>query len=552
MDAGDNTPMSDSEIDQKLQRLAQQKHNWVAKPLAQRLELLWQIQKNLRIVSPRWVEATCYAKGLDPHAAIAGEEWLAGPFGVMHYIRLLIRSLKQVSQGTTIPSTKPGIATVFPNDLTDRLLWLGTRAEVWSQKTPITRRNPGSGCHEGQVALVLGAGNIAAIAPMDVLHQLFVENRVVLLKMNPVNAYLTPYLQKAFAPLLEKGFFEITAGGAEVGQSCCEHPEVAAIHITGSQHTYNAIAWGATPHGQQAEKVSGSPRLSKPITAELGGVTPILVVPGQWSEGDLQFQARHVASMVVHNASFNCVAGQALVLARGWPQRDAFLQCVRRELSIAPPRKAYYPGAFDRYQRFLMHYAQAEVLGQPVEGCIPWTLIPDIPAAPNEYALQEEAFCGVLAEVSVAASTPEDFLQTAIPFVNGHVFGTLSCTVLIDRRSQHLFRTGFEEAIAQLKYGSIGVNIWSGALFLMPEIPWGAFPGNLPEQIGSGVGFVHNTALIDAPLKAVVYAPFRIWPTPCWFVGHRTLAQVGQRLVQFESNPGWLPLLSTIAAALKG
>jgi hypothetical protein len=544
--------MINAEVDQTLYQLSQQKHNWTFQPLCQRLDYLRQIQNNLRIVAPDWVEAACVAKGLDPRAAIAGEEWLAGPFGVMHYIRLLIRSLTQVSQNRSIRSSTPQIATVFPNDFADRLLWLGTRAEVWSQTTPITRHNPTGAHPDGQVSLVLGAGNIAAIAPMDVLHQLFVENRVVLLKMNPVNAYLSPYIQKAFAPLLENGFLGLVEGGAAVGEYCCDHPEVDTIHITGSHHTYDAIVWGSDPEAQKNRKASGIRRLSKPITAELGGVTPILVVPGQWSGGDLRFQARHVASMVVHNASFNCVSGKVLVLARGWPQRDAFLQLVRQELAIAPPRKAYYPGAFARYHRFLAHYPQAEALGQSSDGCIPWTFIPEVPAAANEYALQEEAFCGVLAAVSLEATTPEDFLQNAIPFVNDHVFGTLSCTILISRRSQRQVHPHFEAAITQLRYGSIGINIWSGALFLMPEIPWGAFPGNTPEKIRSGVGFVHNTALIHRPQKAVVYAPFRIWPTPGWFFGHRTLDQVGQRLVQFESNPGWLPLLSTIAAALKG
>ena len=33
---------------------------------------------------------------------------------------------------------------------------------------------------------------------------------------------------------------------------------------------------------------------------------------------------------------------------------------------------------------------------------VPWTLIPDVPASAGEYALTEEAFCGVLAEVAQA------------------------------------------------------------------------------------------------------------------------------------------------------
>ena len=51
---------------------------------------------------------------------------------------------------------------------------------------------------EGGVSLVLGAGNVASIPPMDVLYKMFVDGNVVILKMNPVNEYLGPVLERAF------------------------------------------------------------------------------------------------------------------------------------------------------------------------------------------------------------------------------------------------------------------------------------------------------------------------------------------------------------------
>lgn len=47
----------------------------------------------------------------------------------------------------------------------------------------------------GAVALVLGAGNQAAVAPLDVLHKLVAEDSVVICKMNPVNEYVGPFLR---------------------------------------------------------------------------------------------------------------------------------------------------------------------------------------------------------------------------------------------------------------------------------------------------------------------------------------------------------------------
>jgi hypothetical protein len=51
----------------------------------------------------------------------------------------------------------------------------------------------------GQVSLVLGAGNQTPVACMDILHKLFVDDAVVVCKMNPVNEYLGSYI-RCFSP----------------------------------------------------------------------------------------------------------------------------------------------------------------------------------------------------------------------------------------------------------------------------------------------------------------------------------------------------------------
>jgi hypothetical protein len=47
----------------------------------------------------------------------------------------------------------------------------------------------------GHVALVLGAGNQTPVACMDILHKLFVDDAVVICKMNPVNEYLGKFIR---------------------------------------------------------------------------------------------------------------------------------------------------------------------------------------------------------------------------------------------------------------------------------------------------------------------------------------------------------------------
>jgi len=91
--------------------------------------------------------------------------------------------------------------------------------------------------------------------------------------------------------------------------------------------------------------------LDKSITAELGCVTPTIVVPGPWSKADLKYQAENIATQKLHNGSFNCIASQILVLPEIWDSVDDLLAVVKSTISTATPRKPYYPGAHDRHEK---------------------------------------------------------------------------------------------------------------------------------------------------------------------------------------------------------
>lgn len=550
--------IADSEaIDRAVASLQSRKADWAAVSIPQRLAYLQSCLDLTRSVAIDWTTAACQAKGIDPQSSLSGEEWIAGPISIVRNLRLLITTLMAGGQlsPAQIDRRDDGqlVARILPTNLLERVFWLGYHGEVWLE--------PGAAATQGQiyreptaskVALILGAGNVSAIVAMDILSKLFGENQVVIVKMNPVNAYIGAYLAQAFAPLIEDGFLHIVDGGADVGEYLCQHPQIEAIHITGSHRTHDAIVWGTTTAEQQERKAANQPRISKPITSELGCVTPILVVPGKWSNTDLTFQARHVAATIAHNASFNCASGQVLVTASGWAQRDRFLAAVRHELAQTPARQAYYPGAQARYQTFLDKYPQSEVLGTRSSEVVPWTLIPHVPTLAGEYALTEEAFCGLLVEVSIEANSAADFLTKAVDFANDRVWGTLSCTILIDRQTQKKYHRELDTAIAKLKYGAIGVNIWSAMLFYFGSTTWGAYPGNSLTDIGSGVGFVHNSYLFDHPQKSVVYAPFRIFPTPAWFATHKNLLGMARQLLKFEADPTWQNLPAVLMAAIKG
>lgn len=52
----------------------------------------------------------------------------------------------------------------------------------------------------------------------------------------------------------------------------------------------------------------GYPPLNKPVKVELGSVSPIIVVPGRWSQADLEHQVEVVAAALSYNSG-HCSAG---------------------------------------------------------------------------------------------------------------------------------------------------------------------------------------------------------------------------------------------------
>jgi hypothetical protein len=567
-------PTPIAEVDATIERLYAKKDAWRGVPAERRVDLLERCIDAIVAVAPRWGEIGARIKGLDPNEPLAGEEWVAGIMPTVRNARLFVNALRaKMKPRPAFVRTRPDgrtIARVYPTTLMERLLFSGVTADVWIERgKPASQgtRRPGPGL----VCLVLGGGNVSSIPPMDVFYKLFVDDEVVLLKMNPVNEALGPVLAEALRPLVDEGVVAIVYGGADVGAHAASHPKVGSLHVTGSDRTYDAIVWGSNPEERARRKKTGERVNDRPFSAELGCVTPVIVVPGPWSSADIRFQARHLAAMIAQNASFNCNAAKVIVTARGWMQRDAFLDALHGELRRIPPRLAYYPGARDRWRGFLDHYPNAMVLGAVPAGApesvVPWTIIPDVPDEAGGYALTNEAFCGVAAEVALDLAETKDgarrepvpgtvdvprFLARAVTFANERCWGTLSCCLLVHPATADEHRDALARAVEDLRYGGIGINVWPGAIYGLVSPTWGAYPGHTPEDIQSGVGVVHNAFLFDHPEKTVVRAPFRMRPTPPWFSDHRNLLELGKRLVDFEAKPTWGKLVGVAAAAMKG
>jgi acyl-CoA reductase-like NAD-dependent aldehyde dehydrogenase len=436
------------------------------------------------------------------------------------------------------------VAKVAPADVNDRMMLPGVTAEVRLQRHVTLDQaeasigriyRPGHEAEPG-VALVLGAGNVSSIAPLDALYQLFVLGRVVILKMNPVNEALGPHLADALEPLTRRGFLRIVYGGVEVGQHIVDHDDVEAIHLTGSDKTHDAIVFGPGDEGRE-RKAKRQPRVTKEVSSELGNVTPIIVVPGPWSDKDLAMRGRHIAAMLTNNAGFNCIAARMIVQHRAWNRRRALLSSVREALRDSEPRHPYYPGARDRWEQFVGTYRQAERLGPEGEDKVPFTLIPELdPDADDDLALTTEAFAGVIAEVALdAPRTVVDYIEQAVEFCNERLWGTLAATILVhpDSLRDPEVEQAVERAIDELRYGAVVVNDWSSVVYGMPTASWGAYPGHPLEDIQSGRGVVHNAYMLEDVEKTVARAPWRPSATPIWYADHATAAKLGPLVARY-------------------
>ncbi len=410
----------------------------------------------------------------------------------------------------------------------------------------------------GGVGAVMGAGNIFSIAPLDVIYELFANNRVVLLKLNPITDPLLPVFEAAFAPFIALGLIRIVTGGADVGTQIVHHPSIDHVHMTGSARTHDAIVFGTGAEGAE-RKGAGTPLLDKPITSELGGVSPTIVLPGEWSERDLRFQAEHVVTQKLHNNGYNCVASQVLVLSADWPQKAAFLTALREAFESAPSRPAYYPGSEDRVEEARSSYDDASLLGTGATR----TLLPHLDAAADEQAFTTEYFSPVLGVTELKGSG-QAFLDEAVTFANDRCQGTLGVNLIAHHKTIAGLGEGLDRAIAELRYGTVAVNAWTGVAFLTARASWGAFPGHTLDDVQSGIGVVHNALLLDQPERTVVRGPFRpfprsmatgqlsLSPRPPWFVTNSTADTTGRLLADFAAKPRWSALPAIFASALRG
>jgi len=558
-----------AQLDESLKTLTDNRQAWADADAETRVDLISSIKERAVRRLPDVVEDGLAAKSIDPDSPAAADEWLATGVAVARTLRLTEETLCGLNRKGRPPLPAGAIherpdgrvtIDVTPSSVWDRLAYRGFTASIWLDES-ISRDDVDdhlaafhrqSTPRPARTSLVLGAGNVASIPLLDAVYKMFVEGQTCLVKLHPITDYLLPHVRDIFKPAIDQGWLAFVTGDADVGDYLCNHDAVDNIHITGSHHTHNAIVFG-TGSEQRTRMEENRPKLDKPITSELGNVTPVIVAPGPWSEQDLEMQAANLATQLANNSGFNCNALRVLVLPEQWDRREALVDRIEQKLEEIGPRSAYYPGAHDRYETFTSAHDQVDTIGDPEDDELPWALLRDVPADDHDHiAFREESFCSVAAETRLPGATPREFLHNAVDFCNSVLWGTLGASILIHPETHRSAESALETAIDNLDYGTVAINHWMAIGYALGAPGWGAAPGHTYTDIGSGIGFVHNAFMIDSIHKNVVRGPFRPRPTPPWFSTNPLGPKIAPALVELEADPSLGRAASAVWSTLTG
>ncbi len=549
-------------IEQSLEKLVSTKDDWVKLSVGKKIEILKEILLNLKSYADEWVEQEIINQKLDPVSNIVGEEWGGSIQALGSLLNGYIETLELINKGK-LPDLKYSskstdqqlVIDIFPRDLMDSVIMKGITAEIWMQPG-ITMDNMKDHIANfykqkspsGKVVFILGAGNVNSIPFGDALYKLFVEGKVAIMKMNPVNEYIGPVMEKVLDPLIREGYLKIIYGGIETGQYVVNHSSVDEIHITGSLLSYENILYGEGEAGKK-RKADKQPLLKKNITSELGGVSPFIVVPGDWSERELQYQAENVVSAKFYRNGAVCVAAQVLVLPENWKLKEAFMEKVKETIKKIPTRKVFYRGSKERQEIAVQAHPEAEMY----QGDVPYTVIENVDYKNiDDVCFNTEFFAPVLCSTQIPGETTESYIRNAVEFCNDTLLGTLGCTLVAHPKTLKQYKKEIDQAIADLKYGSIGINIWNAVAFLLPNGTWGAYPVNDVTEVASGLGVVHNVYLLEGTQKTVGYGPFVQSPKPPWFATNKNSRKINKIFAHYSIDEKKSRLPGLFYQAFKG
>jgi len=596
----------------RLERVSEKRSEWTTLPVKEKLALLEEIlhifTQDLKYED--WKnhgKKTALMMGFDVDTiegnCEAEQQTVSSILLIKNYIDCVILAYK-IRAGITSPPkllTKGNFKTrkakngqivvqTFPSLPGDSMSVLSQyKGEVWMNLSKIQNESQvvafdfknawDEAAGDGGLMIVLGTGNHVFLTYIDILHGLFIRNHVVYMKQHPIRTYANDFLSKLYAPLISKGYLSIESHTTiERSSALVYHPDVDAIHLTGGKATHDALVWGADPKERECNLKAKEPKLSATVTSELGAVSPWVVVPGNYKNNELKSQAAMIAKYIHNNASCNCNSPKCVIVADDWDQKNEFLKIIEDELVGHPAPVAYYPNIEKRWENFANRYPESKRLESNTDMgvkernlsgggtnekplLLPYLQIEimvdletDVgrEAASKEYVFGNEPFAPMYTIATLHGTSQKDipkFGQTSSTFCNEYLFGTLSGSISTPESIYN--DEGVQSLVADLKYGSICVNNWAGInYFAMNYGFWGAFPGEVIEDVESGIGRIGNIIGIPYVEKFVLISPIDPTPADRLNTDYKKEQRVAEALSRYFLNSSVGNLISMLSAVL--
>jgi hypothetical protein len=555
-------------INQYLDVLKANQQRWAQDyPITRRIAMLGEIINNIFRYKDDWIRDDLKARNIEENHWDQGSSAIGGPALAAHIAHVFLDVLKDLEKhGGTKPFAKAKqdgdrvVVKSFPRNFKDGLLLPGFKGEIHLEKgtklddlASLQAAAYKDKSYSGGVSLVLGAGNVSFLTLNDAFHKLFVEKKVVIIKANPVLEYIGPLLEKIFEPLIREGFVRIVTGGSREGIHLSHHPFVDDIHITGSDKSFEAIVYGPGEEGRMNKTLDNrvNPRT---VTGELGNVTPVIVIPGDWKERDYEYQAKNIFSMLHAFNGYACVAMRVLILPKHWEGAHILLEKIEKLLSKTRQPANYYPGTNDTVAEELACYPNAERYGKLTPDQQPWVFAKNLDADREEVAFTREFWSSFFSQTYIDGTTKEEYLENAVKFANQKLWGTLAAVIIIDPNTEKVMteNKSLPKAIDDLHYGTVAINVHSAFSSGLGTNPWGGYPGATYNNIQSGNGFVSNAFMLDKIEKSVLHAPFIISPRPMWFASDHPNLKAADALTNFAISNKLMDFARLLYAVVRG
>ena len=382
----------------------------------------------------------------------------------------------------------------------------------------------------GTVCVILGAGNQSFLSVSDVLYHMFVRGSVALLKHHPILTRCKPIIDYVMAPLIDAGYLVSLDADIPTTQALIYSQMTDVVHLTGGTNTHDAIVWGTKD--PETCRANNEPVLKAQMFAELGAVTPYIVVPSEsltteWTTDMIDMYASMCAFAVADNCSCNCLACKVLVLpgdAKFETFTTEFISKFKAKLEQTKLEPAYYPGIKDRYNKWLN---TVDALGDNVcktvctedrkdvgslpgsEFVLPFVIaeVKDVSAIKDESLFRTEPFAPVVTIIRLPGATATEYVDTAFTFAQNRLWGNLSTSLMLP---PSMYSTVIPKVIrGELLYGAVCIN---APTFMGYQVSgyWGAPRGaSTLQDAQSGHGEVCNAGgLFDTPRNSIAWVPW--------------------------------------------